>query len=258
MINKYILFLMIYFVVFNFIRGQEQHKLFTEVLQQYVKNGLVNYAVLKSDPKLNEYMNFLNEANPDTISGESEKLAFWINAYNAFTLQVIADHYPVESINDLHTGGRYLSHVLGTTIWHKEIFKVNGKEISLNTIEHEIIRKEFDEPRIHFALVCAAVSCPPLRSEAYEGFKLNEQLAEQAKIFLNDSTKNKFDLKTKLAAISKIMDWYEKDFGNSDEEILLFISNYLPSGIAEDIRKNISDWEIDYLTYNWALNDLRE
>ncbi len=256
MSNKSGFYLLLILVAFNFVSGQEQHKLFTGILQKYVRNGLVDYAGLKSGSILNGYMDFLNKTDPDTISGRNEKLAFWINAYNAFTLKVITDHYPVKSINDLHTGGRYLSHVFGTTIWHKKIFKINGKEISLNTIEHEIIRKEFSEPGIHFALVCAAVSCPPLRNEAYEGFKLAKQLNDQAKIFFNDSSKNKFDMKTRTAWLSKIMDWYDDDFGNSNEEILLYISKFLPAKLAQDIRDNTPEWEINYFPYNWDLNDL--
>ncbi len=240
------------------LHAQENHRLFTEILKSYVNNGLVNYTALKTDKRLNEYVDFLYGTNPDTISNKKDKLAFWINAYNAFTLKVIADHYPIESINELHSGGRILSHVLGTTVWHKDIFKINGKPVSLNNIEHDIIRKKFKEPRIHFALVCAAVSCPPLRSEAYEGYKLDDQLDDQARKFFNDKTKNIFDRKKHLAKLSKIMDWYESDFGNSDEDVLKFIAKYLPDEIAKNIKQQPGEWEIDYLDYDWALNDSKK
>ena len=130
--------------------------------------------------------------------------------------------------------------------------------MTLNEIEHEIIRKKFKEPRIHFALVCASISCPPLRNEAYEGYKLNEQLEDQAKLFFNDRTKNKFDLKNRTAFLSKILDWYDNDFGNNDEEVLLFIAKYLPEKLSKDIQENTEEWDIDYLPYNWDLNEIKK
>ncbi len=257
-INIKLILILIFSLTASITNAKKKHELFTAILQQYVHNGLVNYSALKTDKQLNEYVEMLNNINPDTIADKNDRLAFWINAYNAFTLKVITDNYPVKSINELHTGGRILGHVLGTTVWHKEIFKVNGKSISLNNIEHDIIRKKFKEPRIHFALVCGALSCPPLRNEAYEGAELERQLDDQAKLFFNDSTKNKFNLKTRTAELSKIMDWYESDFGNSDEEILMFISPYLPEEIARDIKENAEKWEIDYLDYDWGLNEEKE
>ncbi len=119
---------------------------------------------------------------PQKIVNEKNRLAFWINAYNAFTLKFIIDEYPVESINDLHWGGLYLGSLLGTTIWDDEKIVINGTELSLNNIEHDIIRKKFNEERIHFALVCASISCPPLLNEAYEGYKLDKSTKRTGKI----------------------------------------------------------------------------
>ena len=233
----------------------DQHLLFTQILNDYVHNGLVNYIKLKDDKRLDKYLVQLENTNPDNLLSDEDKLAFWINVYNAFTLKFIIEEYPIESINDLHWGGLYLGSLLGTTVWDDEKIIINGTSLSLNNIGHDIARKKFNEERVHFAMVCASYSCPSLREEAYEGFVLKEQLNEQARIFFNDETKNKFDLKKRTAYLSKILDWYSSDFGNDDKSILLYISQFLDSEIADDIRRNSSQWEIDHLSYNWDLNE---
>jgi len=235
----------------------DQHLLFTQILNEYVHNGLANYTKLKDDKRLDEYLVQLENTNPDNLLTDETKLAFWINAYNAFTLKFIIEEYPVESINELHWGGLYLGSVLGTTVWDDEKIIINGTKLSLNNIEHNIARKKFDEVRRHFAMVCASYSCPPLRDDAYEGFKLNEQLNEQARLFFNDETKNKFDLNKRTAYLSKILDWYSSDFGNDDQSILLYVSQFLDGKLADDIKKNSSQWEIDHLSYNWNLNEIK-
>jgi hypothetical protein len=255
-----------YFIIgFNLlsfvVSGQtnvNNNDLYSEILKDNVKNGLVDYKNLKNEKRLDEYINFISKINPSEYKSEKNELAFWINAYNVYTLKIIVDNYPIESINELHKGGKLLSHVFGTTVWDKEIIVINNEKRSLNYIEHDVIRKNFSEPRIHFALVCAAISCPPLRNEAYEGHKLDEQLDDQAKIFLNDETKNKFDIESQQAEISKILDWYEEDFGDEDGEVLIFISRFLQENIAENIVHNPEDWDIDYLDYNWELNEYNE
>ncbi len=235
----------------------DQHLLFTQILNDYVHDGLVNYINLKEDKRLDKYLEQLENTNPDNLRTDEDKLAFWINAYNAFTLKFIIEEYPVESINDLHWGGLYLGTLLGTTVWDDEKIIINGTKLSLNNIEHDIARKKFNEERVHFAMVCASYSCPQLRDEAYEGFKLNKQLNEQARLFFMDATKNNFDLKKRTAYLSKILNWYSSDFGNDDQSILLYVSQFLDREIANDIRRNSSQWEIDHLSYNWDLNEIK-
>lgn len=234
------------------------NSLFTDLLQKHVQYGLVNYANLCNDPRLNEYIDLLSVTDPDTITDENNQLAFWINAYNAFTLKVICDNYPVKSINDLHFGGLVVGTVLNKTIWDKDFIEINKKKYSLNDIEHGIIRKKYDEPRAHFALVCASISCPPLLNEAYTGERLDEQLEKQGKKFLLDSTKNIFDIEKKVARISKIFDWFGGDFGENKEERLLFISRFLPANIANEIQQNPKQWKIKHTKYNWNLNETKE
>jgi hypothetical protein len=235
----------------------DQHSLFTQILQDNVSNGLVKYSKLKDDGRLDKYIERLENTNPQKIVNEKNRLAFWINAYNAFTLKFIIDEYPVKSINDLHWGGLYLGSLLGTTIWDDEKIDINGDELSLNNIEHNIIRKKFNEEKIHFALVCASISCPPLLNEAYEGSKLDKQLNEQAESFFNDVTKNKFDKKTRTASLSKILSWYENDFGENEQEMLNYIARFIDKEIAEDIKTNLLKWDIKYLSYNWDLNEYK-
>jgi hypothetical protein len=248
------------FLSSNFITAQsadDQHSLFTQILQHYVSNGLVKYKKLKDDKRLDKYIEQLKNTDPKKIVNEKNRLAFWINAYNAYTLKFIIEDYPVESINDLHWGGLYLGSLLGTTIWEDEKIVINGNELSLNNIEHDIIRKKFDEERIHFALVCASISCPPLLNEAYEGYKLDKQLGEQAELFFNDVTKNKFDKNTRTASLSKILSWYEDDFGENNKEILNYAAQFIDKETADDIKRNLSEWNIKYMSYNWYLNEYK-
>ncbi len=254
----YIFLGILFFVSVSLAQNKnDQHLLFTQILNDYVINGLVNYAKLKDDKRLDKYLEQLENINPDNLLTDEDKLAFWINAYNAYTLKFIVEEYPVESINDLHWGGLYLGSVLGTTVWDDEKIIINGTSLSLNNIEHDIVRKKFNEERVHFALACASLGCPPLRSEAFEGYKLNEQLQDQGMKFFNDETKNKFDLIKRRAYLSKILDWYDDDFGSSEKEILLYVSQFIDEKIALDMKKNTSLWEINYLSYDWDLNDLK-
>jgi len=250
-----------------FILISEQHaycqnemldnSLFTELLKEHVKDGLVDYKLLKNDERLDEYIDQLSKTNPAEIVNDDYKKAFWINAYNAYTIKFVLDEYPVESINDLHWGGLYLGTVLGTTLWDKNKVFINNKPLSLNNIEHDTLRKKIGDERVHFALVCASISCPNLRNKAYEGFKLNEQLEEEARNFFNDQTKNRFDVNTKTAHLSKILDWYDDDFGNNKQELLIYVTQYLNESLANEIKSNIEEWQIEYLDYNWELNDYK-
>lgn len=236
---------------------QVDHTIFTTILQHYNHNGRVDYEGLTTENKLDEYLNNLSISDPNKLKSDESKMAFWINAYNAFTIKAIVDNYPIESINDLHTGGKIIGHIFSTTVWDEEFINISGKEYSLNDIEHKILRKKFDDNRIHFAIVCASISCPILRNEAYTAAQLENQLQDQAMIFFNDETKNVFDVKNKVAHLSKILDWFSEDFGENDEELLLFVSQFLDKTISEDIKINLDEWDIDYLDYDWGLNDYK-
>lgn len=222
------------------------HEAFTQILKDYVFEDGVNYKALQKDSiRLNVYLNNLSDNPPNQNWTKVQRLAYWINAYNAFTLKLIIDHYPVESITDLHP----TIHIpLVNTVWHKKFFNIGGNPMSLDHIEHQILRKDFEEPIIHFAINCASISCPPLRNEAFEPHKLNEQLEEQAINFINDPTRNLMDVDN--PKISKIFSWFSGDF--KDQGSLI---DYLNQYSKVKIESNA---DVDYLKYDWGLNDVSQ
>lgn len=220
-----------------------KHDIWDVLLKDYVKDGKVNYQLLyKNKEQLNTYLNLLQSHAPVVNWSRNEQLTYWINAYNAFTIKIILDHYPVKSIKDI---GSKVQIPLVNSIWDIQFIEIGGKELSLNDIEHRILRKEFNEPTIHFAIVCASKSCPLLRSEAYKAINIDEQLNEQALLFINDKSKN--HLAADHIEISKIFSWFEGDF-IKDGSLIEFLNKYSSTRINQNAK-------IGYLDYDWALND---
>lgn len=213
-----------------------------ELLSRHVsQEGSVNYSGFIEDSlKFSSYLNELSKG-PGMNWSNDEKLAYWINAYNAFTIKLIIDHYPINSIKDISDGLPMIN-----SPWDIKFFTIGGVDFDLNTIEHAILRKTFTEPRIHFAINCASYSCPKLRNEAYQADKIEMQLEEQTTQFLNNPNKNLIsNSETKL---SKIFNWFESDFTqNSDAKT--FVKKY-------NSELNEAN-EIKFLKYNWTLNDLK-
>lgn len=234
--------------------AQERHALFTEVLHDYVHDGHVQYEGLCRDSRLPAYLEQLRKTEPDSLSGRREQLAFWLNAYNAFTLKLVCDNYPLNSINELHFGGLYIGTLLKKTAWDRKFITIGSRTLSLNDIEHKIIRAQFGDPRVHFALVCASKSCPSLREEAYEGYLLPEQLDDQGMRFFAQKGKNRFDLANRRAIVSPILKWYHKDFGGGKEAVLTYISRFLPDSLRAAILAAPSAWHVSYSSYDWQLN----
>ncbi|WP_209332640.1 DUF547 domain-containing protein [Lunatimonas salinarum] len=221
------------------------HALFDKLLQKHVSEaGSVDYAGFRADrAQLEEYLALLSEQAPDRQTwSEAEQLAYWINAYNAFTVKLIIDHYPVKSIRDI---GPKLSIPLVQTVWHLEFFEIGGQKASLDEIEHAILRKEFEEPRIHFAINCASISCPALAREAYTADRLEEQLEQAARRFINDPTRNR--IQSRRVEISEIFSWFKGDFTKSGS-LIDFLNRYADVKIHSDAR-------IGYLPYDWNLNE---
>ena len=218
------------------------HKQWTVLLKKYVNNkGNVNYkGFIKDSVGLNRYLKLLSDNVPDSSLTKNEKFAYWINAYNAFTVKLITQNYPLKSIKDLGTTATKNSP------WDKKFFKIGGKEMTLNIIEHEILRKQFNDPRLHFAINCASYSCPKLLNSAFEANTLNEQLNERAIDFLNDTTKNSITISS--AKLSSILLWYGEDFTKTGLSKIEYINNYSRIKILPTTK-------IEYLKYNWALND---
>ncbi|WP_298539593.1 DUF547 domain-containing protein [uncultured Aquimarina sp.] len=197
-------------------------------------SGKVNYNGFKSDiSKVEFYLKQLEQTSPQKDWTKNEKLSYWFNLYNASTIHLVATAYPLKSIKDINNGKP----------WDKKFIKSGHRTYSLNEIENTIVRPNFNEPRLHVAFNCAAVSCPKLLNEAFTPTKLNNQLDKLSKTWINDSTKNKITENT--IEISKIFEWYNVDFKKG---IITFINKY------SDTKTNESS-EIQYLEYNWDLND---
>ncbi|NJO01157.1 MAG: DUF547 domain-containing protein [Bacteroidia bacterium] len=209
------------------------HQAWDQLVKEYVTStGKVNYAGIKTQQtKLNDYLTLLAQNAPQDSWSKEEKLAYWINLYNASTVSLILKNYPLTSIMKLDKP------------FDTKFVKSGNRTISLNQLENEIIRPTFKEPRIHFVVNCAAISCPKLRNEAYQAANLSKQLDSQASFFIN-SVHNK--LSAKRAELSKIFDWYKDDFGTK-ANLISFINRYATQKLATDA-------EITYLEYNWNLN----
>ncbi|GAC1422816.1 MAG: DUF547 domain-containing protein [Flavisolibacter sp.] len=231
------------------IHGKGQppsYNAWTVLVKKHVDaEGMVNYkGFIKDKEALEAYLNMLSANPPSSNWSTNDQIAYWLNAYNAFTIKLIVDHYPVKSIKDL---GPKHQIIFINTPWDKKFFKIGTKTMTLNRIEHRILRQEFREPRIHFALNCASMSCPKLRREAYVGSQLNEQLTDQAKDFLGDQKRNQVSAtKPKLSAIFQ---FYGKDMRKwSGKSVIEFINQYAPVRIKENA-------EVEYLDYDWDLNE---
>ncbi|MBI3884536.1 MAG: DUF547 domain-containing protein [Opitutae bacterium] len=238
--------------------AEPDHALFTQVLTAYVKDGRVDYAALKNDARLPRYLAQLAATDPATLANDDARLAFWLNAYNAYTLQLIVEKQPAKSITEIGTGGLVLGSLLKTTAWDIPFATVGGKKYTLNQIEHEVIRGQFKDARSHFALNCASGSCPILPAAAYEAGKLDEQLDEQGRLFLRDSARNRFDLAKKTAHLSSIFKWYQKDFGSGDHAALLAAAKYAAPEVRAAIEREPAAWRVEYLAYDWSLNDRKK
>jgi len=222
------------------------HEIWNTLLRKHVSaQGKVNYKGFISDStQLNKYLKNLSENKPDVKTwSANEQKAYWINAYNAFTVKLITDHYPVKSIKDI---GSKLQIPIVSTVWDIKFIKIEKDSYDLNKIEHGELRKNFSDARIHFALVCASKSCPVLLNEAYTSEKLDAQLDTQTKVFLSDKSRNV--ISSDKPKISKIFEWYDMDFKSKNVSLIDYLNKY--STIK--IKSNAS---ITYLNYSWDLND---
>ncbi len=228
--------------VCTFAQKAPSHQQWDKLLKKHVNaSGLVNYKGFQKDKaELDAYLKTLSDNAPQSNWSTSEQKAYWINAYNAFTVSLILQHYPVKSIKDI-AGNIYKIN----TPWDIRFINIGGKKYDLNNIEHGILRKKFDDPRIHFALVCASISCPRLRNEAYTAAKLDAQLEDAGKEFLNDKSKNK--ISAGKAELSKYFSWYKGDF-TKNGSLADFINKYSQTKINGDTK-------IKSLDYNWSLNE---
>ena len=228
--------------------------LFTALLREHVRNDEVDYRRIQKDPRLDTYLGQLATTDPKSLPSRDAQLAFWINAYNAYTLKLITSVYPVDTIRAIHALGQTGSPDTGKP-WDIAFAVVGGQTYTLEYIEHQIIRPQFKDARIHFALVCAAVSCPKLRNEAYVATRLEDQLNDQGRWFLTH--RNQLDGRRRTAQLSQLFTWFADDFGGPPANILDFIADFAPPDLATSLRQSPDRWKLTYLDYDWALNDRR-
>ncbi|PJZ70691.1 hypothetical protein CH373_07105 [Leptospira perolatii] len=242
---QYILLFLFITPVSSILAFDHNHLAWDLLLKKNVKNGLVDYVSFQQDAKkLNEYLSSISSVSGQTYSqfSENQKLAFLINAYNAFTVKLVVDNYPVKSIKDI--GG-----FLGSP-WKKEFFTLLGEKHHLDWIEHEKLRKDFREPRIHFAINCASMGCPPLLGESFKADLIRDQLKKITRSFLKDPHKNNFDASKKVLYLSKIMDWFKEDFTREGATLIDFYNRNSGASIPMDTKIQFND-------YDWDLNQTR-
>ena len=210
------------------------HSAFNNLLQKHVsKQGNVNYNGFKLDrTALKNYITSLSENMPNDTWTKEDKLAYWINTYNAMTIDLILRNPSVKSIKDINDP------------WDQRLWQLGDKWYNLNQIEHDILRK-MNEPRIHFAIVCASVSCPKLQNTAFKASELDNQLTNATKEFLSDSSKN--NLSKNSVKLSKIFKWFVKDF-KQNQSLIDFLNKYSDIEISQNASKS-------YMDYNWDLNE---
>ena len=228
------------------------HLAWDALLRKYVDpNGRVNYRAWQSSQTdsnaLTKYLSTLSTASTSIRASKPATMAYWINAYNAVTIQGILREYPTTSIRN-HTARLY-----GYNIWKDLLLNVGGKQVSLNQMEHEVLRK-MGEPRIHFAIVCASHSCPRLLSEAYVADKLEQQLTVNTKNFFANSENFRYDARGKRFQLSSILDWFASDFGSDQAAQLKTIARYLPDKASYQAALS-NNVKVAYLKYDWSLND---
>ncbi len=225
--------------------GEFSHQLFDQVLQKFVgSQGRVNYAELKSDPGMLEaYLDLLAVNAPDDKATFQTGLAFWINAYNALTIKGVLDHYPTTSVRKIKPFAGFFSRIK---------FQVGGRSYTLNDIEHDIIRYEFGDPRIHFALVCASLGCPILENRAFFPETLEGRLDNATANFINNPEKVRLDRENGVLYLSQIFEWFAEDFEDTHGSVIDFIAEYLPEADTTFLKEQ--EIQIQYVQYDWRLN----
>ncbi len=239
----WMVFILVFFISMPVIAGNTvEHGLYAGLLKKYVKDGVVDYQGFKNEEsRLDEYLKILEKTDSKTLD-RNEQLAFYINAYNSWTIKLILSGYPgIKSIKDLGS--------LFQSPWKKKICRIDGDIISLDAIEHQIIRPVFKDPRVHFAINCASKGCPPLIFEPYTGLRLDHQLESSARAFINDPQQNRMNGNTLY--VSSIFKWFSEDF---EDDILGFVSKYASGELKSQLIAKAENIKIEYLDYDWSLN----
>lgn len=227
-----------FIIIITLTKVGAQTSNFNSLLQAHVDaKGFVDYQSLKkNEGKLDAYLSYLEKTSPEKSWSADKEKAFWINVYNAYTLKIILDNYPLNSITKIDNGGK--------TAWKTSFVKVGGKTYTLDHVEHEILRKKFKDPRIHVGVNCASGSCPKLGNMAFTEDNIELELERLMKEFINDPTRNK--LTKKKVEISEIFNWFQGDF-TANGTVIDYINRYADEPVNKKAK-------IKYLTYDWSLN----
>ena len=225
------------FMTFFSLQTAAQMATYNELLQAHVtQEGIVDYTNFNRK-KLRLHITFLEKKTPNTTWSENKQKAFWINAYNAYTIQIILDNYPLTSILKIKKAGK--------SVWKIPFAKVGNQTYTLDQIEHEILRKKYKDPRIHVGVNCASISCPKLLNVAFTEENVDTELENLMRGFINDTTKNK--ISREKVEISKIFSWFKEDFTEKGS-IIEYLNQYSGSQIREGAQ-------IHYGNYDWNLNE---
>lgn len=225
------------------------HTLYDGVLRRVVRDGLVDYRALKADPQdLKRYLDTLAEVAEGEFGSWTvpQRLAYLINLYNAQTLQLVVDHYPVRSIK--RTAGWF------GDPWKLSIVRLFGNRVTLDIVEHNLIRRHYAEPAVHFALVRGTRGSPPLRGEAYVPDRLYDQLLDQGRAFLASPPRNRIDAGKRRLYLSPVFKWYADDFTRKAGSVQAYVRIYFPEEVAAVMQRG--GFSIRYTDYDWSLNDL--
>ncbi len=222
--------------------AQLDHSSFASLLSRHVKDGVVDYKGFKDNEAiLDQYLESLAAVDPEQLPAD-DQFAFYVNAYNAWTIKLILSRYPdIRSIKDIGS--------LFSSPWKKTIVRIDGDLLTLDQIEHDILRKHFKDPRVHFAVNCASKSCPPLQGEPFAGSHLNDQLNRAAKDFINAPRFNRLEGDTLWA--SKIFDWFPEDFQG---DVIGYFIKFADAPLRDRLEKNKARIRVKYLDYDWSLN----
>ncbi|MDH3558750.1 MAG: DUF547 domain-containing protein [Deltaproteobacteria bacterium] len=227
--------------------GTFDHSKFDQALKKYVDDkGLVDYNSIAKDSGFSEYVQSLQTARVEEFSRDGQ-LAFWINGYNAVTIDKVIKKKPKKSVRETFIPGVWTATKFFTSREHI----VAGKRLSQDDIEHEILRKQFKDPRIHFAIICASMGCPPLPRLAYTEENVQTRLEEETRKYLNSPRGTRIDRAENTLHVSKLFDWFATDFIQKSGSTLAFMRLYLNEETLSFLER---DPMISYLEYNWALN----
>ncbi len=244
------------------------HERFDRALHRTVDDrGRVDYKALKDQPDNIAYYQLISRYSPDShpelFSSEQDRLAYWINAYNAAVIKIVLTYYPITGIEEVTPPLPFFFLPDKTEFFISQRPTFGTETTSLYYLENSVIRERFSEPRVHFALNCASLGCPRLPNSAFTGDQLHSQLEHEARRFFAEERNLRIDSELKIIYMSSIMDWYRDDFTHwyqgqypeADASLIDYVALYLPEEKAEQLKANASNYSVEFIPYDWNLND---